>query len=137
MQFQASLHAISHNFMQISSNFHAIWTISAIFRSISTCWVSKSMYSNCEIHCLHFHTSSRMYSHNFMQISRNLGYFGYFGHFLTSFNMLGIKKDILQLRNSLMVLGEAIGRQKGPKTPKKRPKVSKRDRRPLKALGRS
>merc|ERR1712081_108695 len=30
----------------ISRNFHAIWAISAIFGPISTCWVSKCMYSS-------------------------------------------------------------------------------------------
>ena len=42
-KFHARVHAISHNF-------HAIWAISAIFGPISTCWVSKSMYSSQEIH---------------------------------------------------------------------------------------
>ena len=52
-------------------------------------------------------------------------------------SMLGIKKHVLELRNSLVVLGEAIGLKKGPKAPKKRPKASKRGRRPPKALRRS
>ena len=33
-------------FHAISRNFHAIWAISAIFGPISTCWVSKCMYSS-------------------------------------------------------------------------------------------
>ena len=33
-------------FHAISCNFHAIWAISAIFGPISTCWVSKCMYSS-------------------------------------------------------------------------------------------
>ena len=33
-------------FHAISRNFHAILAISAIFGPISTCWVSKSMYSS-------------------------------------------------------------------------------------------
>jgi len=61
----------------------------------------------------------------------------YFSHFWANFNMLGIKKHILELRNSLVVLGEAIGLKKGLKAPKKRPKASKRGRRPPKALRRS
>merc|ERR1711954_461444 len=65
-------------------------------------------------------------SHNFTQFSRN---FGYFSHFWANFNMLGIKKHVLKPKNSLVVLGEAIGLKKGPKAPKKRPKASKRGRR--------
>ena len=38
-KFQARVHAISRNF-------HAIWALSAIFGPISTCWVSKCMYSS-------------------------------------------------------------------------------------------
>ena len=38
-KFHARVHAISRNF-------HAIWAISAIFGPISTCWVSKCMYSS-------------------------------------------------------------------------------------------
>merc|ERR1711954_397807 len=49
---------------------------------------------------------------NFTQFSRNLDYFS---HFWVNFNMLGIKKHILKLRNSLVVLGETIGLKKGPK----------------------
>ena len=98
-------------FHAISRNFHAIWAISAIFGPISTCWVSKSMYSSWEIHWWHFHTSSCTWSHNFIKISHNLGYFG---HFWANFNMLGIKKHVLQLRNSLVVLGEVIGHQIWP-----------------------
>merc|ERR1711954_571784 len=78
-KFHARVHPISRNF-------HAIWAISAIFWPISTCWVSKSMYSSLEILLVIF--------------SRNLDYFS---HFWANFNMLGIKK----LRNSLVVLGEA------------------------------
>ena len=51
--------------------------------------------------------------------------------------MLGIKKHVLELKNSLMVMGEAIGLKKGPKAPKKRPKASKWGQRPPKALRRS
>ena len=42
-------HNFMHVFMQfhaISHNFHAILAISAIFGPISTCWVSKSIYSS-------------------------------------------------------------------------------------------
>merc|ERR1712082_184669 len=52
-----SLVILSQNFTRvftqfhaISRNFHAILAISAIFGPISTCWVSKSMYSSLEIH---------------------------------------------------------------------------------------
>ena len=39
-------HAISHDLHAINT----IFAISAIFRPISTCWVSKGMYSSWEIH---------------------------------------------------------------------------------------
>merc|ERR1711954_113983 len=81
-----------------------------------------------------FKKNSCACSRNFTQFSRNLDYFS---HFWASFNMLGIIKHILELRNSLVVLGEAIGFKKGPKAPKKRPKASRRGRRPSKALCRS
>merc|ERR1712081_103488 len=42
-KFHARVHAISRNF-------RAILAISAIFGPISTCWVSKSMYSSQDIH---------------------------------------------------------------------------------------
>merc|ERR1711954_465472 len=77
---------------------------------------------------------SNNFTHVFTQFSRNLGYFS---QFWANFNMLGIKKHVLELRNSLVVLGEARGLKKGPKAPKKRPKASKRGRRPPKALRRS
>ena len=46
----------------------------------------------------------------FHAISRNLGYFS---HFWANLNMLAIKKYVLQLRNSLVVLVEAAGLQTG------------------------
>ena len=47
--------------------------------------------------------------------------------------MLGIKKHVLELTNSLVALAEAIGLQKGPKAPKKRRKASKGSGRPPKS----
>ena len=61
----------------------------------------------------------------------------YFGHFWANLNMLCIKKNVFALRNSLVLLGEALGLKKGPKAPKKRLKASKRGQRPPKALRRS
>ena len=37
--------------------------------------------------------------------------------------MFGIKKHVLELRKSFVVLVEAVGLQKGSKAPKKRPKA--------------
>ena len=65
-----------------------------------------------------FHARVHAISHNFMQFSR---YLGYFSHVWANFNMLGIKKHVLELRNSLVVLGEAIGLKKGPKAPESPP----------------
>ena len=49
----------------------------------------------------------------------------------------GVEPPHPELRYSLMVLGEALGLNKGPKAPKKRLKASKWGRRPLTALHRS
>ena len=48
-----------------------------------------------------FHARVHAISCNFMQFSRN---FGYFSHFWANFNMLGIKMHVLELRNSLVIL---------------------------------
>ena len=48
---------LPHSLMQfhaIFMQFHTILAISAIFGPISTCWVSKSMYSSQEIHWQYF-----------------------------------------------------------------------------------
>ena len=76
---------------------------------------------------MHFHTLLNTLSCNFHVISQN---FGYLSRFWANFNMLGIKKYVLELRNSLVVLAEAIGLQKGPDAPKKRLKASKGVQRP-------
>ena len=77
-KFHARVHAISRNF-------HAIWTISAIFGPISTCWVSKSMYSSWEIQWWYFHTLSRTPSCNFTQFTCNFTQFQLFQPFLGQF----------------------------------------------------
>ena len=92
-KFHARVHAIS-------GNFHAILAISAIFGPISTCWVSKCMYSSWEIHWWYFHTLSHTPSHNYTQFYHN---FGYFSHFWANFKKLGIKMHVLKLRNSLVI----------------------------------
>ena len=50
-----------------------------------------------------FQKNSHMSSHNFTQFSCNLGYFS---HFWANFIMLGIKKHVLQPRNSLVILSQ-------------------------------
>ena len=54
-------------FHAISRNFHAIWAISAIIGPISTCWVSKCIFSCWEIQWCCFHALSCTPSRNFMQ----------------------------------------------------------------------
>ena len=39
--------------------------------------------------------------------------FSYFSHFGGNFNILGIKKQVLELKNTLVSLAEAVGLQKG------------------------
>ena len=62
----------------------------------------------------HFHALPHAISRNFHTISCN---FGYFSHFWANINMLGIKKHVLELRNSFVVLVEAIGLPEGPRAP--------------------
>ena len=61
-------HAISHDLHAINT----IFAISAIFRPISTCWVSKGMYSSWEIQWWYFYSLSRTPSCNFTQFSQNV-----------------------------------------------------------------
>ena len=75
-----------------------------------------------------FHACVHAISCNFTQFSRN---FGYFSHFWANFNMLGIKKHLLELRNSLVVLAEAVGLKIVPQALQRRPKASRRARRLL------
>ena len=131
-KFQKISRACSRNFTQ----FHAIFTQFGLFQPFlgqfqhvgyqNACTQAEKFIGNT---FKKFHARVHAISRNFTQFSRNLGYFS---HFWANFNMLGIKRHILELRNSLVVLGEAIGLKKGPKAPKKRPKASKRGRRPLK-----
>ena len=65
---------------------------------------------------MHFHTLLNTLSCNFHVISHN---FGYLSRFWANFNMLDIKRNVLELRNSLVVLAEAVGLQKGPMAPKR------------------
>merc|ERR1712025_120315 len=114
LELRNSLVILSKNFTRvftqfhaISCNFHAILAISAIFGPISTCLVSKSMYSSQEIHWEYFQKISRACSRNFTQFSPH---FGYFSHFWANFNMLSIKMHVLELRNSLVILSKNFTR---------------------------
>merc|ERR1711954_17495 len=130
-KFQKISCACSRNFTQ----FHAIFTQFGLFQPFlgqfqhvgyqNACTRAEKFIGNT---FKKFQTRVHAISRNFTQFSRNLDYFSYFW---ANFNMLGIKKHILKLRNSLVVLGEAIGLKKGPKAQKKRPKASKRGQRPL------
>ena len=148
LELRNSLVILSHNFRHlftqfhtISLKFHAIFTQFWLFQPFldqflhvgyqNACTRAKKFIGNT---FTQFHALLHAISRNFTQFSRNLGYLSYFW---ANFNMLGIKKHLLELRNSLVVLGEAIGLKKGLKAPKKRPKASKRGRRPPKALRRS
>ena len=133
-QFHAPLHVISRNFTQISrylgyfSHFWANFNMLGIKKHVLEPRNSSVILSRNFTHLFtQFHA-------NFMQFSRNLDYFS---PLWANSNMLGIKKHLLELRNSLVVLGEAIGLKKGPKAPNKRPKASKQGRMPPKALRRS
>ena len=83
---------------------------------------------------MHFHTLLNTLSCNFHVISHN---FGYLSRFWANFNMLGIKKNVLELRNSLVVLAEAVGLQKGPEAPKKGQRSPKGAESPSAALCKS
>ena len=45
LKLRNSLVILSYNFTHSFTHFHAILAITAIFRTLSTCWVSKCMYS--------------------------------------------------------------------------------------------
>ena len=66
---------------------------------------------------------SHTFTHSFHALSCNVHAishdFGYFSLFWANFNMFGIKKHVLELRKSFVVLVEAVGLQKGSKAPKK------------------
>ena len=79
----------------------------------------------------HIHTLPHAILCNFYAVSHN---FGFLSHFWANFNMLGIKKSVLELRNSLMVLAEAVLLQKGPEAPKKGQRLPKGAESPSAAL---
>merc|ERR1712081_15998 len=113
LELRNSLVILSKNFTRVFTQFHAIFTQFWLFQP----FLANFNMLGIKKHVLEPRNSSvilsRNFTHlfmqfhtNFMQFSRNLDYFR---HFWANFNMLGIKKHILKLRNSLMVLGEAIG----------------------------
>ena len=73
----------------IPTQFHSILAISAIFGPISTCWVSKCMYSSWEIQWRYFHTHSCTPSCNFTQFSHSFTQFWLFQPFLVQFQHAG------------------------------------------------
>ena len=114
-QFHAPLHAILRDFTQFLRNlgfFSHFWANFNMFgikkHVLEPRNLSVILSRNLTHLFMQFHA-------NFTQFSRNLGYFS---HFWANFNMLGIKKHVLELRYSLVVLGEAIGLEKGLKAPK-------------------
>merc|ERR1711954_601833 len=99
-QFHTRLHAISHNFTQISRNFlHYLGYFSHFWANFNMLGIKK--------HVLESRNSLVILSSNFTQFSRN---FGYFSHFWANFNMLGIKKHVLEPRNSLVILSKNFTR---------------------------
>ena len=81
----------------------------------------------------HFHTLLHTISRNFTQFHAISAISAIFRPISTwwvpksmySRCMLSIKKHVLELTNSMVILAEALGLQKGSKAPKKRPKASK------------
>ena len=63
--FHTFSHTLSHNCTIMFSTIYVIWVISAIFGSISTCWVTKCMYLSLEIQWWYFHTHPHAISYNF------------------------------------------------------------------------
>ena len=99
------IHALLHTI-------HAILAISANFNMISykiqVLELTNTMDTFKHFHAL-FHTIFTRFSCNF----------GYFCHLWVNFNMFAIKKHVAELKNSFVVLAEAMGL----KAPKKRPKA--------------
>ena len=63
------------------------------------CWQGDTVYT-CILSFTQFHALLHAISGNFHTISHH---FGYFGHFLANFNMLGIKIHVLKQRNLMMI----------------------------------
>ena len=72
----------------------SVWKAGGIVRTVSAmaCYIPSFKKFHARVHAI---------SRNFTQFSRN---FGYFSHFWANFYMLGIKKHVLKLRNSLVIL---------------------------------
>ena len=119
LELRNSLVILSKNFMCVFTQFHAIFTQFRLFQP----FLGQFQYVGYQNACtwaekfngdtfIHFHTLLHALLHT---VSRN---FSYFSHFGGNFNMLGIKKHVLELKNSFISLAEALGLQKGPKAPK-------------------
>ena len=92
------------NLMQFSRNFMQFWLFKPFlgqFQHVgyqNACTRAEKFIGNT---FKKFHARVHAISCNFTQFSR---YLGYFSHFWANFNMLGIKKHVLELRNSLVIL---------------------------------
>ena len=76
------------------SRIMSVWKAGGTVRTVSAmaCYIPTFKKFHARVHAI---------SRNFTQFSRNLGYFS---HFWANFNMLGIKKHVLEPRNSLVIL---------------------------------
>ena len=103
-----SIFQVLKNFTRVFTQFHAIFTQFWLFQPFlgqfqhvgyqNACTRAEKFIGNT---FKKFHAHVHAISRNFTQFSRN---FGYFSHFGANFNMLGIKKHVLEPRNSLVML---------------------------------
>ena len=90
-------HTLTH-FHEIFTQFGLFWLILGHFQLggyRKACTRAREFNGDTFTHS---HALLHAISHNYMQFSCNLGYFG---QFWAIFNMLGIKKYVLQLENSM------------------------------------
>merc|ERR1711954_79625 len=116
-KFHTRVHAISRNFTQFS---HNLGYFSHFWANFNMLRIKKHVLELRNPLVIHSHNFTHVYT-QFHAISRKFHaifkQFGLFQPFFGPINMLGIKKHVIELRNSLMVLGEAFGLNKGPKAP--------------------
>ena len=87
IQFLTLLDTLSHLFTHSIHTFHTLFFYFDHFFPISTCWVSKSKYSSCEIQWWYF----KILSHTFSHSTHNYhALWAIMAKFCSNFNMLGV-----------------------------------------------
>ena len=104
-QFHALLHAISCKFHAIFTQFGLFQPFLGQFQHVGykkACTQAEKFNNDA---FTRFQALPHTNSCNFQAILRN---FSYFSHFCANFNMLGIKKHVLKLRNSMVIFSHTF-----------------------------